>query len=404
MQEHEITFAGHSILNKEAAYNPKALLQILQNAGKKMNPFKGKSNDPVPEKFMVTPEDIAVDKSKMKLYNTDEVAEKLKDETIREGTGGFVVDGALGLTKMVAPGTKNPIENGVFKYKNTLDQWDTKAGQVLAGDNPDSLRGKLFSKKVAPKVGEVEGGDSLLRQSRKPSAFAPVENTLKVTSPFLAAAYVGEKLYPDEIRQDVNQAPYEPNVQKTASHDYFDSSIMEQMDKIASLQKIAELELSVSKFASELETLSLEKTAVERQLEVVTGEKEEMEKRAAVAERNYLEKQSEYDELRLRTIAQKRSKVAVELGEEMLEVGLVKQAELDSMIDRLMDCDESTIKMYKNMVNDTKKQDESIETLAFLREYKSNDKLATTSFDLAPNSLSKRGQSIGEAARDLNKK
>jgi hypothetical protein len=87
----------------------------------------------------------------------------------------------------------------------------------------------------------------------------------------------------------------------------------------------------------------------------------------------------------------------------MLSCGFIKQAELDNMIDDLMESDESTIKRYHNLVKTAKTQEESLESLAILGEYKGNEKLANSNKDYAPLGLSKRGQSIGDAVRDLLK-
>jgi hypothetical protein len=162
------------------------------------------------------------------------------------------------------------------------------------------------------------------------------------------------------------------------------------------------LEESLVEAENRLEKFAMEKNAVERRLEETIREKELLGKKASMVEENLLEKVAEFEELRLRTIAKERSKVAVDLSEQLLEVGIIKQAHFNDTIDKLMECDESTIKMYENMVKDSKNHDESLESLAFLREYKINDKLASSSD--GTNLLSKRGQTIGEAARDLNKR
>jgi hypothetical protein len=92
----------------------------------------------------------------------------------------------------------------------------------------------------------------------------------------------------------------------------------------------------------------------------------------------------------------------VDLAEEMRDCGIIKHAEVNGMVDELMECDESTIKKYKNMTKLAKKQEESLESLAVIGEYKGIKKLASP-VESANLSLSKRGQTIGEAASDLIK-
>lgn len=401
--EEQRLFEGRPFLEKEAAINPRNLMGVLRGAGNIFRRAPRNPNEPSIGKFVHNAEDSAIPNDKLRMFSEEEVAEKAKQQSVKQGTGSFVTDALLGLTKFVAPITKEPIENAVHKSKQVFEGADTAIGKRLAGNKPDSLRGKLFSSKVNHQIGEGNNGDGsisrVMGENRRPSAVAPIENTVKITTPFLAAAYVGEKLYPENKPQEGNIAPYEDDLNKGA---LFDPSFMEQMDKIASMQKIAELEESLNHAENKLEKVAMEKTAVEKRLETTIRENESLEKRASLAEENLLEKVAEFEELRLRTIAKERSKVAVDLAEQLLEAGIVKQAHLNDTIDNLMECDESTIKMYCNMVKEGKSHDESLESLAFLREYKINDKLSTSPD--RTNGLSKRGQTIGEAASDLNKR
>jgi hypothetical protein len=401
--EEQRLFGDKPFMEKEALeLNPRAIIGALKGAG---NLFRRTPREPQAGgmgKFVHNAGESTVNPENVRMFDEAEVQERARKESLKSGTGSFVSDALLGITKRVVPKTKEPIENFVGKAKETIEGWDTAAGKVLSGKDPDSLRGKLFSSKVGRQVGEItEDGstDPLMREGRRPSLIAPIENTVKVTTPFLATAYVADKLYPPNKQQESTLPPYEDNLQKTS---YFDESFMEQMDKIASMQKIAELEECLNHAETELEKVAMEKTAVEKRLENTIREKESLEKRASLAEENLLEKVAEFEELRLRTIAKERSKVAVELAEQLLEAGIVKQAHLNDTIDNLMECDEGTINMYSNMVKEGKRQDESLESLAFLSEYKSNDKLVSNSDGTSV--LSKRGQTIGEAARDLNKR
>lgn len=419
MEEVTLNFEEQTFMEKEAAsFNP----QMWRNTLKKMNPaplIQGlrrkvpaapAGNPPTKGRFTLDPSDAAINPENVRMYNGDEVAKKVDEELKRESTGGFTLDGLLGLTKKIIPATKEPIENAVLNTKKFTEKWDTKAGQVLAGKNADSFRGKFFSTNTMRNVGEEVHSDGtaeeLLKSRRRPSAIAAIENPVKFATPFLGAAYVGEKLYPQEnVGQGVNQTTYDQSLTKqsaTLVEPLFENSVIDELDKQASIQKIAELEDHLSKYASRLLEIEMEKNAAERQLEETQKEKDHLEKRASAAESNLMEKEAEYEELRLRTIAQRRSKVAVDLAEEMLGCGLIKQAEVERTIDELMECDERTIKMYQKLASDSKTQEESLESLAFLGEYKGNDKLATMPKDLASHGLSRSGQSIGEAARDLN--
>lgn len=400
--EEQRLFEGKPFIEKEAAFNPRGMMGALKGMGNIFSKAEKEPGAPGIGKFVHNVTDSTVDPENARMFGDDEVQARARKQSLKQGTGSFIADGLLGLVKKVAPQTKEPIENGVSKVKDTFEGLDTAAGKVLAGNNPDSLRGKLFSSKISRQVGEVNEGDSISpldRTNRRPSAIAPIENTVKATSPLLATAYVADKMYPPHKQQESNVPPYDDNLEKAS---LFDPSFMEQMDKMASIQKIAELEESLTEAENRLEKSAMEKIAVEKKLEETIREKDSLEKQANMVEENLLEKVAEFEELRLRTIAKERSKVAVDLSEQLLEAGIIKQAHLNDTIDKLMECDESTIDMYHNMVKEGKTQDESLESLAFLSEYKINDKLASPSDGTS--ALSKRGQTIGEAARDLNKR
>lgn len=412
------SFKGQSFLEKKA-FNMESFANSLKTIGRRVHP-SGPVNvvknavQPGMGKFVLTPQESAINPENLHLFNPEEVNHEARNEAAKESSGSFLTDGILGLTKKVAPKTKEPINNAKASFKQGVENIDTKMGSLIAGKNPESLWGKLWSTPVQRHVGnEVdENGitSRVMKENRRPSFLAPVTNTLKVGTPLLAAAYVGEKLYPagenPNANQQINvqngmQAPYENNLPKQAN-EIFDTNLFNEMDKIASIQKIAELEENLSKYASQLEEVGMEKTAIEKRLKETEEEKAYFEKRASEIQEDLMEKEAAFEELRLRTIAQKRSKVAVDLAEQMLSVGLIKQAELADMTDDLMECDESTIKRYNNMVKSASSQEESLESLAILGEYKGNEKLAASNRDLAKQGLSKNGQSIGDAVRDLN--
>lgn len=406
--ENEVTLRGHVFL-KEAAPKPQALANLFSRGKKVGFPAPKPKGPSMAGTFVGDSADSAVQRDSLKIFSPEQVAGKANDIKKREGTGSFIADGLLGLTKRVVPKTKDGIDKSVVKIKDMAEQGDTAAGKVLAGNKPDSLRGKMFSSKVSRQVGEVKNPDGnispLTKEDRRPSLSAPVQNTAKFVSPFLATAYVAEKMYPG-VGETEPKETHENNTQKTAGESVsgpYDGDVIEGLDKMASMQKIAELEKSVQKYAEELSESRLEKEAAERRLEVTIKEKETLEKVASDAKNAVMEKQAAFEELRLRTIAQKRSKTAVDLAERMVDVGLIKQAELQDTIDDLMTCDERTIKMYQNMSKQANNQEESLESLAILGEYKDNEKLAMNPKELGGLGLSVRGQSIGDAARDLNK-
>lgn len=410
-----MTFNGQPFMKKEAA-NLQPMWKVIKETAKNIHPNMIPRNSKRANQsglFAPKPADSVVKPVNARFYNESEVSSKALDEVKKGGTGAaLTADPILGLTKLIVPKTREPIENAVAKFKQGTENIDTKLGALAAGKNANSFRGRMFSEKAKREVGQEFHADGttspLFKEDRRPSIVEPIQSTTRFLAPILGATYVADKLYPSEEGDTRNDATYGNEIQKQSSVqepvELFDKSVLAEMDKLASMQKVADLEIAIEKIAEERDDAVLEKEAALDKLGEVLREKEEIEKRASFAEKNLLEKKAEHEELRLRTIARERSKVAVELADSLLVGGLIKQAQVEETVDMLMECDERTIKIHQNLVKEAKKQEESLESLAILGEYKGNGKLVVSSKDQATHGLSKKGQSIGEAASDLNKK
>lgn len=356
-----------------------------------------------------------------RFVSPQESARRFKEQDASRGTGSFTGDGILGITKRIAPKTKEPIERTVGNVRQSIGNANRSVGEFLRGNNPNSLRYKAFTtntRKDRLDLINPDGTKRTLSESvPEASAMATPQRVSKFSAPLLGAMYVGDKLYPEEEvnanptekqaafeEESVNQTPYANESDETTEEEKTSMSVAENMDKIASLQKIAKLEEEVEKYASAVNELEMEKTAIQKELEMESEQRSFFEKRASEIKEDLMEKRAEFDELHLRTMAQKRSKVAVDLAEGLLERDLIKQAKLEETIDDLMDADESTIKIYENMLKEASHDSESVESLSILREYIGNERLASASnSDGRDRNRSKRGQTIGEAASDLNK-
>lgn len=410
MGQQPSTFMGQSFIEKEARPNPTKILQGAK--GLYANMRKGSPKEGVEKtvgRFVNKPADSAINPNNLNVFSPEKVEAEALKRVKKEGTSSITADASLGLFKKVFPGSREGIENFVASSKNKLTDLSTKAATPLAGKNPDSMRGKIFSKKTYDQVGTHQNPDGSLSkvvtQNRTPSLFAPVENTVKFSTPFLATAYVADKLYPD-LGENSNQTTYDLEQEKLSSdyeyEEVLSSPLADGLDKRASLQKIAELEMELEKVSEYHRHSEMEKQAMAKRLEAVIFEKDRLEKEASSTQRNLLEKEAALEELRLRTIAKERSKAAVHLAEEMLEYNLIKQADFDGTVDELMECNEKTMKMYNSLVKEARNGTDSVESLSIISEYSGSDKLAKSP-SYAPQGLSKRGQTIGEAARDLTK-
>lgn len=336
-------------------------------------------------------------------------ADLRKEQALRtrnEGNG-LVGDMAIGSLKYITPkswGLHEKALNAAGAMKDSVRSVDTKiTGKALdkmklSDENPLA---RLMSTKEVRTVAKAKpenttGPRELVEEYRRASLLAPVQNTAKVTAPLLGTMYVADKMYPME---EEKQAFYsEEHVEKNGLQEELR---IERLDKQAAFQKLAMLEEEVEKLAEELSEVKYEKDLFWRE-----SEKERMEKKAAIEEKTrieqeYFEKRAAYEEFKLRTTKRERVKHAVKIAEELLEDGIIKQAEFDSKVDFLVDCDDTTFNLHSSMVKRAQTEEKGLETSPFFVDYRSKDEESAQMRQ--KRGLSKRGQTIGEAARDLHK-
>lgn len=344
----------------------------------------------------------AIDPKTVKMDDQATVDQSIKDEVRSHGNGFFGDIGIWG-AGAVTPnkwGVKEKILSPLEKMRDKVDEVNTAAGAKIVGNkSQDSLTAKFMSTPNSKKVGTGKNEDGLEQElfanGRKTSLTAPLQNTAKVVTPTLGAFWVGEKLYPPEEQVASNQ---DSDWEKDG---FQEELITERLDKQAALEKVAFLEDEIEKLASEKETLEFEKQAFARK-----AEEEFFEKRAALeekvrVEKELLEKTAKFDEFKLRTIAKKRSEHAVKIADEMLERGMIKQAQHDEKIDFLMDCDDKTFNLHSSMVKLAETDEKRLETSPYFIDYRDKDEASSPT--RARQGVSKTGQTIGEAARDLRK-
>lgn len=435
-------FSNQTFLNKEANANLAGIgARILRNAVKKPKQQGQMITDPAKIK--------SLDPTKVRNLSDDEILEMRKSQLLEDGTGSIVLDAPLGLFKMLSPKSwGDKLDDWIARGKLKMESWDTKAGAKLSGNNPNSLRGKLFSVQrgregkgdIVAEYANDDGTISYLTQGgvgdRRSSVLAPVSNTIKVGTPLLASAFIAEKLLPKPGEQNASSNPQAPNVsnvpgpgytspyvsqqrtalfqdehfEKTAQklhtnqdpNDIIEESIWSSLEKQASFNKIAQLEKSIEKMAAFVEDLKQENQLLSK---IASEEKIAHEKTAkefSDLKQTFFSKQAEAEEFRLRTVARERSKHVLKMAETMLEKGLIKQAEFDQQVDKLMSCDETTLNLYSNMVKQATSNDETLESLSVLSEYNSMDSKGTP--ERHGRGINKAGQTIGEAARYLLEK
>jgi hypothetical protein len=416
-------FTDQSFLEKEAfPFDAAAALRRVKVLGSLL---KSKSKPPQGGKFVTDVKGQAGVENAQghRFFNPDEIMAKRREQMDHEGSGSFIGDAGLGAVNFLTPkswGLKPKAQNLLFKMKEGLTAADTKAGSFLAGNTPSSVRGKLFSVKTGHKgqgiqIGELHnpnGSTSPLMEGtgadRRPSLVAPLQNGLAVASPFLAATYLADKMYGDQNQPKTAETAFdyfEKFAEKHTTSKVEDGIVEERLtwhlDKEASMQKLSQLQDELEKTAAELSEAREQVVLMEKQASHEREEKHKAQGMLKTAKDQLIEKQAEHEELRLRTLARERSKHAVKLAEDMLDKGLIKQAELNPQIDRLMSCDEPTFNLLSTMVKQAAEGEEGLESFDVLGDYSINDMDSMSS--RPQRGLSRSGQTMGEAARDLLK-
>jgi hypothetical protein len=232
----------------------------------------------------------------------------------------------------------------------------------------------------------------------------PITNTTKVVSPFLATAYVGEKMYNNENQEE------QPQTTKVAENHsdgmevrgILKEEIMSlEMDKQASMNKIAQLEDDLEKSAAEIDGLTHENHLLQK--EAAYERKQVSEVKGELSRvQNELEKTaSDFSSYKQKMFEEEREKVAFDMVGDMLELQIIKQSEYDQRLGELKVASEDQLNLYNMLIKQAKNQEEGLASLSVLVDYNSNgfDSYASTT----EKGLSKRGQTIGEAAKELNK-
>ena len=407
-------------LLKEALLNPH-MAQGFKNMFLSAKPLVKKTDEAV----HVTKNPTHLQPGTVKMFSPEEIAEEIRRKDLEQGNG-MVLDGLLGGTKWVAnkvtqkvKGDKDVIwsgsdviDNTSLKLKEKARELNTRGGakmmDLIGGNKPGSFRGKLFSTGVDTKIGErvLEDGSviPIMEKQRRASAVAPVENTVRMATPFLASAYLAEKMMPPEKDKTTvrDMAETLPSAVERLPMTRHASEVVFELDKQAMLDKHAILEERLLEKEAQLNVISQERDLMEKLSADLSKRADAFEKQASELRESLMEKEAAHEELILRMAARERYVPAEKIATRLLEQSMIKQAEYESKIAELMDCSDDVFKLYEKMYTSGKYGEESIESLAFLEDtYISSNEQSSSRVGKG---LSKTGQTIGEAAHELSSK
>lgn len=397
-----VDLSGQAFLEKEAFFG-----RLLGGAsrGKNMGKF-----------VMNNGRELGAANGPVRMYDADKIKKIQREELDRE-SNGLVLDAGIGSLKFLPKGDKihQKAKDGMAFLKEKTLAADTWAGKKLAGNSPETARGKFFStptgemgrgvavgEKVNPDGSVTQLFEGAGGQDRRPSLMGPVTNTTKVVSPFLATAYVGEKMYGKEEEEPETTKVAESNSDGMEVRGILEEEILSlEMDKQASMNKIAQLEDSLEKSAAEIGSLTNENQLLRKEASYERKKVAEVQSELANVRRELEKTASEFSSYKDSVFTKEREKVAFDMIGDMLELGIIKQSEYDERLGELKTASEDQLNLYNMLIKQAKNQEEGLASLGILVDYNSNG------FDsyAAPveRGLSKRGQTIGEAARELNK-
>lgn len=366
-----------------------------------------------------------------RMFSPDEIAEKIRARDINEGNGfvgDLVLGGIKGVGNLATRAAKkdktvewagsSAIDDASARVKDASRAWSAKAGQkaidLVGGNAPGSKRGKLFSVLEEVPVGERVLDDGtivpILEKQRRASIVAPVQNTMKVGTPLLGSMYLAEKFYPPEKREDTPTVGDMTQAAQQAAEQSVNPALVHRLPRVASedayslekramLDKQAMLEAELLEKTAEADTLRRDLDWMQKRASEADGRAEAFEKRAADLQHELSGAKSAHEELMLRTAARERSGTATRVARAMLEKGLIKRAQYEAQVDKLMDCSDTELQIFEKMATSEKVGEESLESLAFLSDtYSSSDEPTRRRVEKG---LSKSGQTIHEAARDI---
>jgi hypothetical protein len=250
---------------------------------------------------------------KIEKINKAKFARKLQEDAQQHGTGSFIVD-ALGNVAGKVFG-KDKVQNLFYKVQKPLQQADVALGKKLA---KGPFKG-FFTSQESRSIGKARvsgaGNVDVNVDVNIPRATAAFDKVKKFVMPSLATAYLYDKLRNKNLEEEEYNAlkqgqEKEAKLKLQQEHEEKTAEYEERATKYAAL--VHKAEDALRKSASEIRRLN-----------------SEME---SVFEANA--------QLRRYIVADKRSRRSTKLACDMLKAGMIKKADLDSEIEKIMELDD----------------------------------------------------------------
>lgn len=338
-----------------------------------------------------------------KMYDSNKLNDIARDKIREDGNGlfGDMGIGSLGFIPKKGKDIKEAVVNKTVDLKQKVQSIDQRSAQKvkdMAKVKEGGLLDRFTSVKNRREVGQNLMSDgtkeTLEGVTGRSSWLAPVQNTTKVATPFLASAYLADKMYPGEEQVAFEDA-------ELYDKDGLENDLLvERLDKKAALEKVSYLEEQIEKLSSSVEELTEEKRLIWKQAETARKEKENLMMEKIAFEEKMFDKIASLGEFKMRANIRERSKSAVKVAEDLLESGIIKQAEFEKKVDFLMDCDDETFNLHSSLSKRADFDEKGLASSAFFVDYNSKE---DESSSRPRRGLSARGQTIGEAAKDLQK-
>ena len=293
--------------------------------------------------FEVTPEDLE---------------EYMRKKSREMGTTSFFELPYKLLTKV--PGIKKALpseevfNNKLYTFHKKMDELDRAAGKKLQDTIPFGK--SIFNyQDTVPKVYKIiqTGVDEAGKPIYKKEYLVGKENVIRASAPlekskaFLApmAGVIGVEYVANEFSKNKNNGLTTESEYKNFLIEKIASSVGNRTRQTISSTPVIDKSM-LDKYAM-IEREKLEKAA--SLLKTASQKIKELEREVTAIE-------EDNRRLTLQIIAKERSRRAVKLAREMIEKGLIKQAQFEEEVDRIMDMDDSAFEVLQSAVSNIQKQ------------------------------------------------
>lgn len=340
---------------------------------------------------------------------TDMTNDAIREEKEGFGMGSQIGLGAIGMVPFKGKAMKEKASTGLARMRikakdaeqnissKVKDKIKLKQGGFL--DNSTKITKQI---KVGEEVGPNGVKMPINRQVERDAIIsAPIKKVTDFAVPIMGYTYLEDKVLGDGSKGDKqnieNPNTPQPNYDENNNVHFKTASLVQELEKKAALDKVAALESELKdvngllKYAQTKNDILI-KDAGEMFEEISTYKNDIHD-----LEKELKEKEEEIKRITEERNNQERDEKVETIANNLLERGIIKQVDFKETLAQLKVCDDTTFKMYEKLAF-SDALEKGLEKDVYMLEY-----IHKQSSNISDH-ISKIGETIGEAARDLIKK